>query len=151
MFDINKKKSMLVLGPHGKDRKYSKDKANTDTPKLSRGLPPPTANRTLADCGENTHGTSVQHTPLAVYHPGGVNALLSLMIITKYNIRKDTDGLHNIISSDYTREILYDFPKYKRSKLHFSGMAYCTSNPYFWSLDRTALRYNIAFGPGSKS
>ena len=44
-FDLNEGKSW-VLGPHGKDRKYSRDKANIYNPKVNRGCPPLTANRT---------------------------------------------------------------------------------------------------------
>ena len=63
IFDINEK-SMLVLGPHGKNRKYSKDETNKDNPKVNRGCPPLTANHTSTDWGQNSHGPSMQYIPL---------------------------------------------------------------------------------------
>ena len=49
-FDRNKKISMLVMGPHSKEGKSTKDKANISYPKVNRGCPPLTANRISADC-----------------------------------------------------------------------------------------------------
>ena len=54
IFDINKEKTMLELGPHGKDRKYSRDKAYIGNPKVNIGCSPLTANRTSADCVDIT-------------------------------------------------------------------------------------------------
>ena len=68
--------SMLLLGPHDKDRTYSRDKANIGNLKGNRGCPPPTANRTSSDCVENTRGPSVQHIPLEVYYIGGLIAIV---------------------------------------------------------------------------
>ena len=47
IFDIDLEKKMLVIGPHGKDRNYSRDeKKNIGNPKANRGGPPLQANRT---------------------------------------------------------------------------------------------------------
>ena len=46
----NQRKSMLVLGPHGKDRKFSRGKANIVNPKVNSGCPPLTVNRIPTDC-----------------------------------------------------------------------------------------------------
>ena len=73
IFDINIK-SMLVLGPRGKDRKYPRDKAKIGNPKINRRCPSLTANRTLTDWMEITLGPSIQHIPLGVYRTG-VSAL----------------------------------------------------------------------------
>ena len=73
IYDI--KKSMLVLGPQGKDRKYCRDKANIDNPKVNRGCPPLTANRSKTCCDQNSPGPSIQYVPLGVYHTGGFNAM----------------------------------------------------------------------------
>ena len=54
-------KMMLIPGPHGKDRKYSGDRAITDNPNTNRGSPPLTAYRTSADCMAITPGPSIQH------------------------------------------------------------------------------------------
>ena len=48
--------------------KYSRDKANMGNPKINRGCPLLTGNRTSADCVWITSGPSVQHIPLWVYH-----------------------------------------------------------------------------------
>ena len=69
------KKSMLVLGPCHKDRKYPRGEANIGNPKVNRGCPSLTANCTLADCMEITLGPSIQHIPLAVYHTWGFNVV----------------------------------------------------------------------------
>ena len=74
-FYINKKKSVLVLGPRGKDGKYPRDKAIAGNPKVNRGCPSLTAYHTLADCMEITLGPSIQHIPLGVYHTGGLKAM----------------------------------------------------------------------------
>ena len=71
IFDKNKKQLMLVLGPHSKDLKSTRDKADIGNPKVNRGCPPLTANHTSADCLENSLGPSVQYIPLGVYHTGG--------------------------------------------------------------------------------
>ena len=71
---------MLVLRPHGKDRKYSSDKANISNPKVNRGSPLLTANRTSADREENTPAPLVQHIPLGFYHTG-VSALWITTIV----------------------------------------------------------------------
>ena len=70
-----KKKSMLLLGPHRKDMKHSRDKANMDNPKVNRGCPPLTANRTSTDCDQNSPEPSIQYIPLGVYHTGGLNTM----------------------------------------------------------------------------
>ena len=69
------KKSMLVLGLYSKNKKSLKDKANIGNPKVNRGCPPLTANRTSADYGENSLGSSIQYIPLGVYHTGGFNVM----------------------------------------------------------------------------
>ena len=66
---------MLVLGLHSKDRKSTRDKANISDPKVNRGCPPITANRTSADCVQFSLGPSIQYIPLRVYHTGGFNAM----------------------------------------------------------------------------
>ena len=58
---------MLVLGAHNKDKKSTRDKANIANPKVNRGCPPLTTNRTSADCVENSLGPSVQYISLGVY------------------------------------------------------------------------------------
>ena len=75
IFDINEIKSMLVVGPHGKDKKYSCDIANICNPNVNRGCPPLPANRTSADCVQITPGPSVQHIPLGIYHTGGLTEI----------------------------------------------------------------------------
>ena len=66
---------MLVLGPRGNDRKYTTDKANISNPKVNRGSPLLTTNRTSADREENTPAPLVQYIPLGVYHTGGFNVM----------------------------------------------------------------------------
>ena len=66
---------MLVLGSHSIGRKSTRDKANTGNPKVNRCCPPLTANRTSADCEENSLVSSVQYIPLGVYHTGGFDAV----------------------------------------------------------------------------
>ena len=74
-FNKNKKISMLVLGLHSKDRKFTRDKANISNPKVNRGCPPLAANHTSADCVQISLGPSMQYIPLRVYHTGGFNAM----------------------------------------------------------------------------
>ena len=69
------KKSILVLRPHGKYKKSSRDKANICNPKINRGWPPLTTNCTSADCMEITPEPSVLHIPLGVYNTEGLNAM----------------------------------------------------------------------------
>ena len=57
---LTKKISMLVLGLHSKDRKSTRDKANISNPKVNRGCPPLTANRTSADCVQISLGPTIQ-------------------------------------------------------------------------------------------
>ena len=57
----------MVLGLGSKERKFIKDEANIGYPKVNRGCPPLTANRTSADCDENSLGPSIQYIPLRVY------------------------------------------------------------------------------------
>ena len=45
---------VLVPGPHGKDRKYSKEKANIGNPKVNSGCPPLEDNRSSENCGKYT-------------------------------------------------------------------------------------------------
>ena len=66
---------MLVLGLHSKDRKSTRDKANISDPKVNRGCPPITANRTSGDCVQFSLRPSIQYIPLRVYHTGGFNAM----------------------------------------------------------------------------
>ena len=66
---------MLVLGLHSKDRKSARDKVNRSNPKVNRGCPPLTANRTSADCVQISLGPPKQYIPLRVYHTGGFNAM----------------------------------------------------------------------------
>ena len=66
---------MLVLGPYGKDRKYSRNKANICNPNVNRDCPSLATNRTSADCVENTLVPSIQHIPLGVYHTGVFNSM----------------------------------------------------------------------------
>ena len=59
------KKSTLVLGPTTKiGIRDSKDKANIGNLKVNRGCHSLIANRTSADCVENTPGPSVHHIPM---------------------------------------------------------------------------------------
>ena len=60
------KKEMLVLGGHNKDRKFTGDKTNIGNPKVNRGCPQVTANRTSADCGKFTWTFGV------IYSTGGL-------------------------------------------------------------------------------
>ena len=53
-FDKILKISMLVQGLLSKDRKSTRDKANINNPKVNRGCPPLTTNRTSTDCGNFT-------------------------------------------------------------------------------------------------
>ena len=69
------KKWMLVLGLNSKDRKSTKDKANIGNPKVNRGCPQLSANRTSADYDENSLGPPTQYIPLRFYHTGGFNAM----------------------------------------------------------------------------
>ena len=66
---------MLVLGTHNKDRNSTRDKANKGNPKVNRGCPPLTANRTSADCVENSLEPSVHYIPLGVYHTESFNSM----------------------------------------------------------------------------
>ena len=66
---------MLVLGAHNKDRKSTRDQANICNPKVNRGCPPLTANRTSADFEDNSLGPSVQYIPQGVYHTRSFNAM----------------------------------------------------------------------------
>ena len=66
---------MLVLECHDKDTKYSGDKTNIGNPKVYRGCPPLTANRTSTDWDQNSPGPSIQNICLGVYHTGGFNAM----------------------------------------------------------------------------
>ena len=63
--------SMLVLGLHSKDRKSTRDKAIISNPKVNRGCPPLTANRSSADCVQISLGPSIKHITLRVYPTGG--------------------------------------------------------------------------------
>ena len=67
---------MLVLGIDSKDRKSAKDKANIGNPKVNRGCPSLTANRTSAGCDEDSLGPSIPYIPMGGYHTGGFNAML---------------------------------------------------------------------------
>ena len=69
---------MLVLELHIKDRKSTKDKANISNPKINRGCPPLTTNRTSADCVQISLVPSKQYIPLRVYRTGGFNAIYTL-------------------------------------------------------------------------
>ena len=69
------KKTGLVLDPREKDKKYPRDKANIDNPKVNRGCPSLTAIRTLAECMEITLGPSIQHILLGVYGTRSLNAM----------------------------------------------------------------------------
>ena len=71
---------MLVLGLHRKDGKSSKDKANISNPKVNRGCPSLTANRTSADCVQIWLGPSIQYISLRVCHTGDFNAMQSSFI-----------------------------------------------------------------------
>ena len=73
-FDKNKKISMLVLGVQNNYRKSTDDKANISNPKVNRGCPPLTGNRTSADCVHISLGPSIQYILLRVYRTGGFNA-----------------------------------------------------------------------------
>ena len=66
---------MLVLELHSKDRESTKDKANISNPKVNRGCPQLTANRTSADCVQISLGPPIQNIPLRVYRAGGFNAM----------------------------------------------------------------------------
>ena len=70
-------KSMLALWAHGQDRTYYSDKSNLGNPEVNKGCCPPlTANRTSADCMENSPGPPIQYIPLGVYHIGGSTLLV---------------------------------------------------------------------------
>ena len=58
---------MLQLRLHSEDRKSTRDKANINIPKLNRGYPPFTANRTSADWVQISLGPSIQYILLGVY------------------------------------------------------------------------------------
>ena len=63
------------MGIHGKDREYSRDRANIGNPKVNRHCPPLTASRISADRAENTLGPSIQYIALRVYHTGDIYAI----------------------------------------------------------------------------
>ena len=73
---------MLVLGTHNKDRKCTKDKANVGDPKVNRGCLQLTANRTSADCVENSLETPVQNIPLGGYHTESFNAMCNAIYVS---------------------------------------------------------------------
>ena len=58
-----------------KDSKSTRDKSNISNPKINRGCPTLTANRTSADCVQISLGPSIQYIPLRVYHNGWFNAM----------------------------------------------------------------------------
>ena len=89
-FNTNRKFSQLVLGLHSKDRKYTRDKANICNPKVNRGCPLLTANRTSADCAPISLGPSLQYKPLRVYLTGLFNAM---MVLYCWNIVYDILGV----------------------------------------------------------
>ena len=96
---------MLVLEPHGNNRKYSRDKANIDNPKVNRGCPPLTANRTSADCVEITPGPSIHHIPLGFYHTGGFNALATSLALGQSQVCNNANngpGAHLTKAYDVT-------------------------------------------------
>ena len=66
---------MLVLGLHSKGRMSTRDKANIPNPKVNRGCPPLTANRSSADCVQISLGHPIQYIPLRVYRTRGFNAI----------------------------------------------------------------------------
>ena len=70
---------MLALGLHSKHRKSTKDTASKSNPKVNRGCPPLTSNRTSADCVQISLGPSIQYIQLRVYHTGGFNAVSRIM------------------------------------------------------------------------
>ena len=70
-----RKRFTRALDPHAKDGMYSRDRANISNSKVSRRCLPLTANRTSADCMENTPGPPVQHIQMGVYHTGGFSAM----------------------------------------------------------------------------
>ena len=78
IFEKNKKID-VGTGLDSKHRKSAKGKANIGNPKVNRGCPPFTANRTSADYDENSLGPSLQYILLGVYHTGGFNAMVSRM------------------------------------------------------------------------
>ena len=58
----------MVLGLHSRDRKSSRDKANISNPKVNRGCPPLTANRTSADCANFTWTLNAIYSTEGVPH-----------------------------------------------------------------------------------
>ena len=70
-----KKISMLVLGLHSIDGMSTKDIANIRNPKVNRGCPPLTSNRTSADCVQISLGPPIQYIPLGVYCTVGFSAM----------------------------------------------------------------------------
>ena len=66
---------MMVLGLHSKDRKSTRDKAYIGNPKVNKGCPPLTANRTSAHRVQISLGPSMQCIQLRVYHTGSFNAM----------------------------------------------------------------------------
>ena len=79
MLGINEN-SMLVMGPHGKDKKSCRDKANTGISNVNRGCSPFTVNHTSEHCMESSLGPTVQHIPQGVYHTGEFNAMHAVAI-----------------------------------------------------------------------
>ena len=65
----------MVLGLHSKDRKSTRDKAYIGNPKVNKGCPPLTANRTSADRVQISLGPSMQYIQLRVYHTGSFNTM----------------------------------------------------------------------------
>ena len=77
-----KKKNLLVLEPHGKDRKYPRDRATIGNPKVKIGCLPLTANHTSADCVKITLGPVVHPVKpysTGVYRTEGFHALHSIL------------------------------------------------------------------------
>ena len=74
-------KSMLVIGPQCKERKYSGVKTSTSigNHKVNRDCPssqPTTPRQTVW-----TPRPSMQHIPLGVYHTGGFNAMMHIALL----------------------------------------------------------------------
>ena len=107
--DTLKKILMLVLGLHRKDRKSTKDKANISNPKVNKGWPPLTANRTSADCVQISLGPSIQYIPLRVYRAGGFNVSTSLDHAFRIKLVKSKSAKYYKISIIMTFNVQHMF------------------------------------------
>ena len=109
--------SMLVLGVHRKDRTSTKDKANIRNPKVNRGCPPLTSNRTSADCVQISLGPPMQYIPLRVLY-WGFNAMffrgcVSERVVSSYSVSYSQSLVSGSMYS------LCQVPPHKRGRINF--------------------------------